>query len=306
VKAWLKREGHLALADVAEPTPRPDELLLRVEAISLNRGEVRGVARAPEGQVPGWDVAGTVIAPAALGASPAAGTRVAALLDTGGWAEHVAVPVSRAAVIPEGVETAVAATLPIAGLTVVRALELGEPLAGRRVLVTGASGGVGQFAVQLAALDGAEVTAVSSRSTLHAELHRLGAKHVVSDIGAAKGTYDLILESVGGSSLAKAIELVAREGVVVSIGNSSEQDTTFNARTLYLKGAAGLYGLLVFEEAASARIGAEDLERLMELVRDGKLHAPISLRRSWAELPATLRELERRNYPGKAVLLVGA
>jgi NADPH:quinone reductase len=306
VKAWQKKDGHLTLADVPEPAPRADELLLRVEAISLNRGEVRGVARAPEGQVPGWDVAGTVMAPAALGASPSAGTRVAALLDAGGWAEHAAVPVSRAAVIPEGVETAVAATLPIAGLTVVRALELGEPLAGRRVLITGASGGVGQFAVQLAALEGAEVTAVSSRSAQHAELRRLGAQQVVADIGEAKGNYDLILESVGGSSLAKAIELVAREGVVVSIGNSSEQDTTFNARTLYLKGAAGLYGLLVFEEAASGRIGAEDLERLMELVRDGKLHAPISLRRSWAELPATLRELERRDYPGKAVLLVGA
>lgn len=306
MKAWQKKDGHLALADVPEPAPRADELVLRVEAISLNRGEIRGVARAPDGHVPGWDVAGTVIAPATLGASPAAGTRVAALLDTGGWAEHVAVPVSRAAVIPEGVETAVAAALPIAGLTVMRALELGEPLAGRRVLVTGASGGVGQFAVQLAALDGAEVTAISSRRALHGELRRLGARQVVADIGEAKGTFDLILESVGGKSLAKAIELVAREGVVVSIGNSSEQDTTFNARTLYLKGAAGLYGLLVFEEAASGRVGAQDLERLMELVRDGKLHAPISLRRSWAELPATLRELERRDYPGKAVLLVGA
>jgi NADPH:quinone reductase-like Zn-dependent oxidoreductase len=87
VKAWLKKDGHLALVDVPEPVPRADELLLRVEAISLNRGEIRSVARAPDGQVPGWDVARTVIAPAALGASPSAGTRVGALLDTGGWAE---------------------------------------------------------------------------------------------------------------------------------------------------------------------------------------------------------------------------
>lgn len=305
MKAWQKKEGHRALADVPEPVPRADELLLKVEAISLNRGEIRGVARAPDGQVPGWDLAGTVISPAAFGASPATGTRIAALLDSGGWAERAAVPVSRAAVIPEGVETAVAATLPIAGLTVARALELGEPLAGRRVLVTGGSGGVGQFAIQLAALEGAEVTAVSSRQAQHVELRRLGAKQVVAAIADAKGSFDLILESVGGSSLAKAIELVGCEGVVISIGNSSEQDTTFNARTLYGKGAAGLYGLLVFEEVASGRVGAEDLERLMGLVRDDKLHAPISLRRSWAELPATLRELERRDYPGKAVLQVG-
>ncbi len=305
MKAWQKKNGQLAFADAPEPAPRPDELLLHVEAVSLNRGEVRGVARAAEGAVPGWDVAGTVIAPAQFGASPAAGTRIVALLDSGGWAERVAVPVSRAAVIPEGVTTEVAATLPIAGLTVARALELAEPLQAKRLLITGGSGGIGQFAIQLAALSGAEVTAVSSRQALHAELKRLGAHEVVASIEHAQGSFDLVLESVGGSSLAKAIELVGREGVVVTIGNSSEQDTTFNVRTLYAKGAAGIYGLIVFEEVASGRVGAQDLERLLALVRDGKLEAPISLRRSWRELPATLAELERRNYAGKAVLTVG-
>jgi NADPH2:quinone reductase len=305
VKAWQKHNGQLALADVPEPSPRPDELLLRVEAVSLNRGEVRGAARATEGAVPGWDVAGTVIAPAQFGASPATGTRIVALLDSGGWAERVAVPVSRAAVIPEGVTTEVAATLPIAGLTVARALELAEPLHAKRLLITGGSGGVGQIAIQLAALGGAQVTAVSSRPAQHAELRRLGAGVVVAAIEEAQGPFDLILESVGGSSLAKAIELLGREGVVVAIGNSSEQDTTFNVRTLYAKGAAGIYGLIIFEEVASGRVGAEDLERLLALVRDGSLEVSISLRRSWRELPATLAELERRNYAGKAVLTVG-
>ncbi len=305
MKAWQKKDGQLALADVPEPSPRPDELLLRVEAVSLNRGEVRGAARAAEGAVPGWDVAGTVIAPAQFGASPATGTRIVALLDSGGWAERVAVPVSRAAVIPEGVTTEVAATLPIAGLTVARALELAEPLPSKRLLITGGSGGVGQLAIQLAALGGAEVTAVSSRPAQHAELQRLGAGTIVASIEDAQGSFDLILESVGGRSLAKAIELVGREGVVVTIGNSSEQDTTFNARTLYAKGAAGIYGLLIFEEVASGRVGAEDLERLLALVRDRKLEAPVSLRRNWRELPATLAELERRDFTGKAVLTVG-
>ena len=90
----------------------------------------------------------------------------------------------------------------------------------------------------------------------------------------------------------------------MTIGNSSEQDTTFNTRTLYAKGAARIYGLLIFEEVASGRVGAQDLERLMALVRDGRLHSPISLRRSWTELPDTMRELEFREYPGKAVLRV--
>jgi NADPH2:quinone reductase len=302
VKAWQKRRGQLLLADVPDPTPAADELVLRVHAISLNRGEVRGAARAPDGSIPGWDVAGTVIAPAKDGAGPIMGARVAALLDSGGWAEKVAIPTVRAALIPDGIDFDIAATLPIAGLTILRAFALAAPLEGKRVLITGGSGGVGQFAIQLAALDGAEVCAVSSRAAQHEALRALGAKEIAATIESARGPYDLILESVGGSSLATAIELIGRQGVVVTIGNSSEQDTTFNARTLYAKGAARIYGLLIFEETASGRVGARDLERLMALVRDGRLHSPISLRRSWTELPDTMRDLEFREYPGKAVL----
>ncbi len=306
MKAWRKHGAILELAEVAEPKPAPDEILLQVCAVSLNRGEVRAIARAAEGEVPGWDVAGTVHEPAQLGASPARGTRVVAMLDGGSWAERVSVPVARAAVIPDGVGFDVAATLPVAGLTALRAVELGAPVKGSRVLVTGASGGVGQFGVQLAALGGAEVTAVSSRPAQHEALKALGAKDVVARIDDARVPFDLVLESVGGPSLGKAIELVGPEGIIVVYGISSEQDTTFNARTLFLKGAATIYGLLVFEEYDSGRIGAKDLERLMELVRDGKLHSPIALRRPWTELSATMRELEQREYPGKEVLIVTA
>ena len=305
MKAWRKQGGQLALADVPAPTPAPDELLLRVQSMSLNRGEVRGAALAQEGHVPGWDVAGVVESPAADGSGPAKGIRIAALLNAGGWAELAAVPVARAAVLPDGVDPDVAATLPIAGLTVLRTLALAEPLGGKRVLITGGSGGVGQFAIQLAVLAGADVTAISSRKERHDDLKRLGASAVIASIDDAQGMFGLVLESVGGRSLAKAIELVGREGVVVAIGNSSEEDTTFNARTLYAKGAARVYGLIVFEEVQSGRVGARELEALMQLVRDGKLQAPISLRRNWMELPATLLELEQREYPGKAVLRVG-
>lgn len=305
MKAWQKQNGLLALTEIAEPQPRAHELLLRVEAISLNRGEVRGVARSADGHVPGWDVAGTVLVPAPDGSGPLAGTRVAALLDSGGWSERAAVPSGRAAIIPEGVDTDVAATLPIAGLTIVRALTLAGSLSRKRALVTGGSGGVGQFAIQLAAQDGADVTAVSSRTAQHGELERLGAHQIVSSIEHAQGPFSFVLESVGGRSLAKAIELIGREGLVVTIGNSSEQDTTFNARTLFAKGAARIYGLIVFEEVASGRVDARELEALMQRVRDGRLHAPISLRREWTQLPATLRELEQGEFPGKAVLRVG-
>jgi len=212
VKAWRKQGKQLALADVPAPAPAPDELLLRVQSVSLNRGEVRGAALAPEGRVPGWDVAGIVESPAVDGSGPAKGARIAALLDSGGWAELAVVPAGRAAVVPDGVDLDVAATLPIAGLTVLRALALAEAIGGQRVLITGGSGGVGQFAIQLAAQAGAEVTAVSSRMDRHDELKRLGAGDVVASIEDAEGPFRLVLESVGGGSLAKAIELVGREG----------------------------------------------------------------------------------------------
>ncbi|HEX9706788.1 MAG TPA: hypothetical protein VGA24_04030, partial [Steroidobacteraceae bacterium] len=109
MKAWQKQKGQLALVEVPEPSPRADELLLQVHAVSLNRGEVRGVARAPDGQIPGWDVAGTVVAAATNGTGPARGVGIAALVDTAGWAEQVAVPVVRAAVVPDGVGLDVAA-----------------------------------------------------------------------------------------------------------------------------------------------------------------------------------------------------
>ena len=280
MKAWVKRAAGLQLEDVPEPLVRSDELLVAVQAISLNRGEVRTAARAADGTIPGWDLAGTVVS-----VGPRKGERVAAFVDRGAWAEFVAVPASLAAVVPEDVELEVAATLPIAALTVVRALDVAGSLLGKSMLVTGASGGVGQFASQLGKLAGAHVTATRTADD-------------------AEGSFDLVLESVGGRSLAKAIELVAPGGVVVTIGNSSEEETTFNARTLYAKGAARIYGLLIFEEVRSGRIGASHLGRLLHLVRSGSLHAPIAVRRPFGELPEVLEALERRQYTGKAVLSV--
>jgi NADPH:quinone reductase len=302
MKAWIKRDGRLQLFDVPRPTPGTNELLVRVSATSLNRGEVRTVARAAEGAIPGWDVAGTVERAAQNGKGPPEGARVATLVSAGAWAEYVRVPAIQAAKVPESIDLAVAATLPIAGLTVIRAFEVAGSLLGKTLLVTGGSGGVGQFAIQLGASAGAVVTAVSSRESQHDALRELGAREIVTTIDRATGPFDLILESVGGPSLAAAIDRVARGGVVVTIGNSSEQETTFNARALYAKGGAMIYGLLIFEEVENQRIGGRDLERLLALVDAGKLVAPIHVRRSWMDLPSVLADLEHGAYAGKAVL----
>lgn len=134
--------SRLNLTEADEPNCNANEALVAIHAISLNRGELRLLAIRPDGWIPGQDIVGIVERASADGSGPAAGTRVAALVDQAGWAEHVAVPTDRLAVIPDGVSFASAATLPVAGTTALRTLRHGGVLAGQRVLITGASGAV--------------------------------------------------------------------------------------------------------------------------------------------------------------------
>src|SRR5438093_1552415 len=142
--------GRLVIRGVAEPVPDRSEAVVRVRAISLNRGEVRRSTMAAAGWRPGWDIAGEVERPAATGSGPRAGARVVGLLPEGAWAEHVAIPTHALAELPDKVTFSQAATFPVAGLTALHALAKGGLILGRRVLVTGATGGVGDFAGQLA------------------------------------------------------------------------------------------------------------------------------------------------------------
>lgn len=274
MRAWMKKDGRLQLTEAQQPVPRSDEVLVKVEAISLNRGEVRGAKLAAEGTIPGWDVAGTVVE---------TGTRIAGMLRSGAWAEYAAVPLHASAVIPDDVPTSVAATLPLAGLTVMSALNVAGPLLGKRVLITGATGGVGTLATQLATIAGARVTGVRE----------------VRDVS---GEFDVILESVGGESLANAIQLIAPRGVIITFGNSSEQPVTFQSRDLFRKDGATIYGLLVFDEVDHRRAGTRELAYLMELVCNGALKPVVEVERDWTELEATLADLEARKFQGKAVL----
>src|SRR5918998_1143813 len=134
--------ARLRVGEVQEPETAPSEALVRVSAVSLNRGEVRRSQAADPGFRPGWDLAGTVERAAPDGTGPREGARVVGLLGAGAWAERVAVPVDALAELPGGVSFERAATLPVAGLTALYALEKGDGLLGRNVLVTGASGGV--------------------------------------------------------------------------------------------------------------------------------------------------------------------
>jgi NADPH2:quinone reductase len=137
----------IELREIREPSPADDEALVNVHVFSLNCGELSSFARNKEGWVPGQDIAGVVVRQAASGEGAAVGTRVVALVEDCGWAERVAVP-NRRMVLPDEVGFPEAATLPVAGLTALRTLRHGGALVGRRVLITGAAGGVGTLAVQ--------------------------------------------------------------------------------------------------------------------------------------------------------------
>lgn len=297
--------NRLAIREVAAPTPAANEALVRVAAFSLNLGEVRGAMTAAAGFRPGWDLAGTVEQAAASGSGPAAGTRIVGLVPPGGWAELVAVPTNALAPLPDNVSFAQAATLPVAGLTALYAIERGTGLLGRTVLVTGASGGVGIFGCQLAHLAGARVVGLIRRSE-HTELVK--AAHadevVVSEDGSAAkqfGPYRLILEAVGAQVLANVLGMLAPEGVCVSYGSSAGAETTFSIWSLSGAGRASLYGFALWNELRREP-AASGLERLANLVATQRLHPHIAVEAPWTEVGAVAQQLLERRIPGKAVL----
>jgi NADPH:quinone reductase-like Zn-dependent oxidoreductase len=294
--------GRLVIRPVPDPVPDRGEAIVRVRAISLNRGEVRRSTMAAAGWRPGWDLAGHVERAAADGSGPQVGARVVGLLPEGAWAERVAVPTHALAELPEKVTFSQAATFPVAGLTALHALGKNGPLLARRVLVTGATGGVGDFAVQLARLGGAHVTATARRADQVPALRQLGAHEVtVGDEIPPSPKYDLIVESVGGRTLGTALAALQRGGVCVTLGVSASADVTFDARTFFATGRSALYGLYLFSElgAEPASIG---LRRLADLVAAGQLAPHISVERPWSEIAQVAADLIARKYPGKAVL----
>lgn len=292
----------VTICDVAEPQPRPNEALVAVHAFSLNRGELRLFQIRPEGWRPGQDIAGVVLQPAADGSGPAAGTRVVALCDWEGWAERVPVPTNRLAPIADNVSFAAAASLPVAGLTALRTLRHGAPLLGKRVLITGAAGGVGNLAVQLAARSGARVTAVVGSPERAAVLNGLGATEIVTAIEQAAGRFPLILEAAGGASLKAAIDRVEAKGVIVAFGNSSGEPTEIDFRQFGEHQNARIQAFHYFTSEPEERFGP-DLALLASLVADGSLR-PVTVEHDWHELPRIGPLLRERRIPGKAVFRI--
>lgn len=298
-------DGGVRLQEVADPQPLPSQALVKVQAFSLNRGECRRLSDLERGQLTGWDLAGVVERAAADGSGPQEGARVVGLVQGAAWAQRAAVDTSLLCPLPVQTSIAQAATLPVAGLTALLALDRIGSVIAKRVLVTGASGGVGRFAVQLAKIAGAHVTAVSSSPERAAGLAELGADEVIHELTVDGEDFDGIVEGVGGQTLGLALQRIAPNGTVVSFASSDVAPVQFPSRELFARApGAQLYGLFVFAELGRSRSGSEDLSRLAGLVASGRLQCSIDHEASWKQAPDAIAALMDRKVAGKAVLHV--
>jgi NADPH:quinone reductase-like Zn-dependent oxidoreductase len=314
--------GGLARRELPDPSPGPHDVLIEVHAYAVNRGELSLLEERPDGWLPGQDVAGVVARAAADGSGPPAGARVVGAADGGGWSQLVPVPSHRVAELPEGVEFSDAAALPVAGLTALRALREAGPLLGRRLLVTGATGGVGSFAVQLGAAAGAHVTALVSRPDRAEAARALGAHEVVTldedagrfalvaggaGSGAASSAeppalFHAVLDGVGGPVLGAAVHTLAERGAIVAYGVAGGRPRTPLAFFDFAPG--GRLGRLVafFVYATGEETFGEDLGVLAGLIADGRLRVDRSATRDWGETLAAIDDLRQRRVTGKVEL----
>ena len=300
--------ARLRLTDAARPEPAPGQALVKVHAFSLNAGETRTALAATEQYTPGWDFAGVVEEPASDGSGPAKGARVFGVAQQGAWAEYVAADPRFMSDIPDTVGYAEAAAVPVAAVTALAGLESAGTLLGRRVLVTGAAGGVGRYACQLAHLAGAEVFAVSRRSSLPEHLRADGVPvaRIFPTITDAKqaGTYDVILDGIGGDSLATALTALAPGGTCITFGNGSGQPVSFFPADFYYTPGVRLQGLWLGNFILAGTNCRPMLTRLIELVAQGRLVPPIHQVQPWTKIADAAQQLTRQGVDGKIVLQV--
>ena len=314
--------ANLKLADIAKPTPTDDQILVKVHAASVNpldwhfiEGTPKimralGVGlRKPKDPRLGVDFAGTVETVGKNVTQFKAGDEVFGGRD-GAFAEYVCPRADRAVTLkPANITFEQAASVNIAGITALQAVrDKGKVQAGQKVLINGASGGVGTFAVQIAKSFGADVTGVCSTRNLDM-VRSLGADHVIDytkeDFAKGDQRYDVILDNVPNHSLSECRRVLNPQGKYVMIGGGGPNDNR------WIGPFGRLIQALVVSPFVSQKMGMmmaqltkSDLTILGDMMQSGKLKPVIDRTYKLSELPAAIAYLEEGHARGKVVITV--
>jgi NADPH:quinone reductase-like Zn-dependent oxidoreductase len=309
----------LQIAEIDQPAIGADEVLVKVRAAGLDRGTWHLMAgmpyaarlavglRAPKNPVPGLDVAGVVVAVGSEITRFQPGDDVFGV-SKGSFAEFAAARESKLARKPSNLSFEQAAAVPVSGMTALRGLsDVGHLQAGQRVLIVGASGGVGSYAVQIAKALGAEVTGVCSTSKLDL-VRSIGADHVIDytqeDFVKGDKRYDLILDIGGNSPLSRLRRALSPRGTLVIVGGEGRGSWIGMDRQLRALALSPFVGQRL------TMLGPKEhytvLERLTELIEDGKLVPSIEQTYPLSEMPNAMRHLQAGGARGKLVIAVSA
>src|SRR5437660_759578 len=315
--------ANLKFTDVEKPTATDDQVLVKVRAASVNPLDwhfiegtpkimrAMGVGlRKPKDTRLGVDFAGTVEAVGKNVTQFKPGDEVFGGRD-GAFAEYVCPRADRAVTLkPANITFEQAASVNIAGITALQAVrDKGKVQAGQKVLINGASGGVGTFAVQIAKSFGADVTGVCS--TRNVDLVRsLGADHIIDytkeDFTKGEQKYDVILDNVANHSLSECRRVLTPNGIYVMIGGGSANEQGF------LGGLGKALNAAVYSRFVKQKMGmmmaqpsTQDLTLLAEMVQSGKLKTVIDRTyKSLSEVPDAIRYLEEGHAKGKVIITV--
>ena len=298
-------KGRLVgMAEVSLPVRNDDELLVAVEAFSLNRSDFLRLARPDSQWRVGYDFVGHVLEPARNGTGPARGKRVMVHAPMGGGGAEQAIAQTRRTVeIPPSISSAEAASLPLAGLVALRLVREASIRRGQRVLITGATGGVGHLAVELALNAGAMVTALARPGEMTDIIKKRGAEIIYSLDGDLE-PFDIILESIGGAILTQALSKLSHKGIVLWFGAASGQPAQIDFFSFFPDRSSFTLRHFVYNEVAGDEYS--DLEQLLHLVATNVLTPHVSRIEDWSRTAEILNEIQRGTLAGKAVLTINA
>jgi alcohol dehydrogenase len=318
---------HVRLADIADPVPGPDDVLIEIHAASLNpidfklvRGDLKRVSKYRLPRPFGFDASGVVLSsgPRASMFKPGDAVYARASREAiGTFAERIAIPEQFTALKPAAISHAESASLPLVGLTTLQGFGRVGARAGQRILIHAGAGGIGTFAVQYAKHLGLHVTTTTSSKNA-GFVTSLGADRVIAydreNYLGAGGGYDIVYDTLGGAFTVDAFKLVKRGGAVISLSGPPDRD--FARR----EGAGWLVRIAVWlmsrkVYAASAEAGAsycwfftepngDQLREIAGLIDNGAIKPVIDREFAFDQLPAALTYLEAGHARGKVVLKV--